>query len=136
MGESISALYANGMHCESDAAKSEPIFLREARRRIHAAIYKSDKILALFLGRPPMMVWRYSDRRLLLDVSDEVICSDIPEIFNDAVLSLNVGGWNTDGKIHAASYVRLRCQHAVFKERLLEQSLAGEKDSDVIGNLQ
>ena len=28
-----------------------------------------------------MMVWRYSDRRLLLDISDEAVCSDDPEVF-------------------------------------------------------
>jgi hypothetical protein len=83
-----------------------------------------------------MMVWRYSDRRLLLDISDEVIFSDDAEVLNNAIMRLNSGGWNTDGKIHPASYFRLRSQHAVYKERLLEQSLAGEKDSDIIGNLQ
>jgi hypothetical protein len=83
-----------------------------------------------------MMLWRYSDRRLLLDISDEDLCSDDPDLFNEAVSRLNSGGWNTDGNIYPASYVRLRCQHAVYKERLLEQSLAGEKDSDIIDNLQ
>ncbi|KAH3904013.1 hypothetical protein HBH56_239930 [Parastagonospora nodorum] len=87
MSEAISALYATGMHCESEASKSEPLFMREARRRVHACIYRTDKTLALFLGRPPMMVWRYSDRRLLLDISDEAVCSDDPEVFSKLILS-------------------------------------------------
>jgi hypothetical protein len=83
-----------------------------------------------------MMIWRYSDRRLPLDLSDEVLTSDDPDVFNDAVSRLNPAGWNTQGKIYPASFVRLRCQHAVYKERLLEQSLAGEKDNSVVSNLE
>jgi hypothetical protein len=136
MGEAISCLYATGIHCESENVNFEPIFLREARRRMYAAIYRSDKTLAIFFGRPPMMAWRYSDRRQLLDISDETVTSDDPEELDRAISLLDNAGWSTEGKVHPASVVRLRCQHAVYKERLLEQSLAGEKDSDVIHNLQ
>jgi hypothetical protein len=124
------------MHCESENAKSEPMFLREIRRRIHASVYRSDKTLAVFFGRPPLMFWRYSDRRMPLDISDDALCSDDPEVLNEAISRLDSAGWNTDGKIYSASIIRVRCQQAVCKERLLEQSLAGEKDSDVVGNLQ
>ena len=83
-----------------------------------------------------MMAWRYSDRRQPLDISCDALCSDDPEVFRYAVSKVDAAGWNTEGMIHSASFTRLRSQHAVFKERLLEQSLAGEKDSDVIQNLQ
>jgi hypothetical protein len=124
------------MHCESETTKSEPVFLREARRRLHASIYRCDKTIAIFLGRPPMMIWRYSDRRLPLDISEEAVTSDDAEVYHDAVSRLNSAGWNTDGKIYPASHNRIRSQHAVFKERLMEQTLAGEKDSDVVANLE
>jgi hypothetical protein len=124
------------MHCESENASLEPMFLRELRRRLHATLYRVDKSLAFFLGRPPLMAWRYSDRRQPLDISDDVCTSDDSAVFNLAVSKLDAAGWNTGGRIHSASFVRLRCQHAVYKERLLEQSLAGQKDSDVISNLQ
>jgi hypothetical protein len=139
MGDSVSALYATGMHCEgesNEARTGEPLFLREARRRIYAAVYRQDKTLAIFFGRPPMMGWRYSDRKQLLDVSDSVTTSDDPQIINEALSKLDSAGWNTEGNIYPASIVRLRCQTAVFKERLLEQSLAGEKDNDVVQNLR
>lgn len=123
------------MHCESEV-HSEPLFLREARRRLYASVYWQDKTLATFFGRPPMLAWRYSDRRQLLDISDEAITADDPAISNEAISKIGPNGWNIEGKIYPASYLRLRCQHAVFKERLLEQSLAGEKDSDIVGNLQ
>jgi hypothetical protein len=112
------------------------MFLREIRRKIHAAVYRSDKTLAVFFGRPPLMFWRYSDRRMPLDISDQVLFSDNPEVLNEAISRLDSAGWNTDGKIYPVSIVRVRCHQAVCKERLLEQSLAGEKDSDAVGNLQ
>jgi len=139
MGDNVSALYATGMHCEgefSEGANSEPFFLRESRRRLYAAVYRSDKTLAVFFGRPPMMHWRYSDRKQQLDVSDELICSDNPDTLNEELSNFDNAGWNTAGKLHPASFIRLRCQLALFKERLLEQSLAGEKDNDVIRNVQ
>lgn len=139
MGDSVSALYACGMHCEGEftaGVNGEPFFLRESRRRIYAAVYRSDKTLAMFFGRPPMMGWRYSDRKQLLDISDRAITSDDPSLLNEELSLLDSAGWNTRGDLHPASFIRLRCQYALFKERLLEQSLAGEKDSDVVSNLQ
>jgi hypothetical protein len=124
------------MHCESENANNEPIFLREARRRMHAAVYRTDKALATFFGRPPMMAWRYSDRRQVLDLSDDAVTADDPDILNEAIAILDSAGWNTEGRVQPSSFIRLRGQFAVFKERLLEQSLGGEKDSDVIHNLQ
>ena len=83
-----------------------------------------------------MIGWRYSDRKQLLDVSDNVIVSEDPEVINKALSRLDGNGWNTDGHIHPSTCIRLRCQHAVFKERLLEQSLSGEKDSDITDNMR
>ena len=136
MSDSVSALYAAGMHCEGESRNTEPLFLRESRRRIYAAVYLSDKTLAIFFGRPPMMGWRYSDRKQLLDVCDRVVTSEDPQVINEALSKLDSAGWNTEGRIYSASIIRLRCQHAIFKERILEQSLAGEKDQDVVQNLQ
>lgn len=127
------------MHCEggyTDREATEPLFLRESRRRVYSAVYRIDKTLAIFFGRPPMIGWRYSDRKQLLDVSDEVIVSENPKVINNALSRLDGNGWNTDGHIHPSTCIRLRCQHAVFKERLLEQSLSGEKDNDVAHNMR
>ncbi|PSN60516.1 hypothetical protein BS50DRAFT_579053 [Corynespora cassiicola Philippines] len=134
MGDCISALYAEGIHCEESF--EEPFFLQESRRRIYGAAYRSDKTLATFFGRPPMMAWRYSDRKQPLDIDDNIIATDDPEILNAALARLDNHGWNTEGKIWSASFIRLRCQLSVYKEQFLEQSLAGEKDGSVVQNLQ
>ena len=139
MGDSVSALYAAGIHCEAcnvDGSNAEPFFMREFRRRLYAAIYYGDKTLAVFYGRPPMMGWRYSDRKMLLDISDRAMASDDTEVLNAELSKLDSEGWNTEGHLHPTTFGRMRCQLAVFKERLLEQSLAGEKDSEVVRNVE
>jgi hypothetical protein len=134
MGDCISALYAEGIHCEG--VFEEPFFLRESRRRIYAAAYRSDKTLATFFGRPPMMSWRYSDRKIPLDLDDEVVTTSDTTLLNNELAKLDSAGWNTEGKIFASSWIRARSQISVIKERLLEQSLAGRTDSDVTEKLQ
>ncbi|KAH7560034.1 hypothetical protein BM1_03668 [Bipolaris maydis] len=139
MGDSVSALYAAGIHCEASSSEGEncePFFMREFRRRLYAAIYRSDKTLAVFYGRPPLMGWRYSDRKMLLDISDQAIISEDANVLSAELSKLDGAGWNTEGFLNPATFVRLSCQLSVFKERLLEQSLAGEKDSEVVRNIE
>lgn len=134
MGDCISALYAEGIHCEG--AFDEPFFLREARRRIYNAVYRSDKTLATFFGRPPMMAWRFSDRKIPLDLDDNIIATSDPEVLNEALSKLDDDGWNTEGKIWSASWIRLRCQLSVIKEKVLAHSLAGRTEDNAIEKLQ
>ncbi|KAF1838317.1 hypothetical protein BDW02DRAFT_565142 [Decorospora gaudefroyi] len=139
LGDSVSALYATGIHCERsvcEGSSPEPFFIRELRRRLYAASYRFDKTLAIFYGRPPMLGWRYSDRKMPLDISDSVITSEDSELLTSELSKLDSAGWNMQGSIHPASFARLQCQLAVFKERLLEQSLAGEKDDEVVRNIE
>ena len=127
------------MHCEEEFPKAkdiEPLFLREARRRMYAAAYCTDKIMATFFGRPPMAIWRYSSQRPPLDISDKAITSDDPSVANAEISKLDSAGWNTEGRIRPTSFIRLRCQQAVITERCLEQSLSGKKDHDMIQKLQ
>ncbi|KAF2185061.1 hypothetical protein K469DRAFT_726933 [Zopfia rhizophila CBS 207.26] len=133
MGDCVSSLYAEGIHCEETF--DVPFFLRESRRRIYAATYKSDKTLATFFGRPPMMAGRYSNRKLPLDIDDNMITTSDPEVLNEVLSKLDSDGWNTEGRIWASSWIRLRCQLSVYKERVLELSLAGQTDGDVSGKL-
>ncbi|KAF2266303.1 hypothetical protein CC78DRAFT_153536 [Lojkania enalia] len=133
MSDTISALYAEGIHCEEGF--DEPFFLREARRRIYAAAYRSDKMLATFFGRPPMMALRYSDRPMPLDIDDTILATSDPKVLNETISRLDNEGWNAEGKIWASSWIRLRFQLAMFKERILEHSLAGRRDGDVAEKL-
>ncbi|KAF2003421.1 hypothetical protein P154DRAFT_86277 [Amniculicola lignicola CBS 123094] len=135
MGATTSALYAEGIHCENKGFE-EPFFLREARRRIYIAVYRSDKTLATFFGRPPMMNGHYTDRKLPLDLDDNVITTSDPQVLADTLAKLDSEGWNTDGKLTSSSWPRVRFQLSKLKERMLEQSLAGEADVDIVDKLK
>lgn len=82
------------------------------------------------------MGWRYSDRKMPLDISDQAVVTEDMAMLNAELSSLDSAGWNTKKYLDSATFIRLRCQFSVFKERLLEQSLAGEKDSDVVRNIE
>ncbi|KAK7179710.1 hypothetical protein DPSP01_001340 [Paraphaeosphaeria sporulosa] len=137
-GDVISALHAEGIHCENAVVNpcDEPLFLRESRRRIYAAVYRTDKSLADFFGRPPMMHQRYSDRPLPLDLDDEVVTSDDHAIVNEVISKLDVDGWALDGQIRPASWIRLRAALGRVKERFLEASLTGKKDVFMIEEIE
>ncbi|KAF1971211.1 hypothetical protein BU23DRAFT_510546 [Bimuria novae-zelandiae CBS 107.79] len=137
-GDTISALHAEGIHCENAVVtpSEEPLFLRESRRRIYAAVYRSDKSLADFFGRPPMIHRRYSDRGLPLDIDDEIAASDDTAMVNEAISKLDNDGWATDNQIRSASWIRLRVKLGHVKERFLEASLAGKKDAFMIEDIE
>jgi hypothetical protein len=114
----------------------EPIFLREARRRICATVYRTDKSLADFFGRPPMICQCYSDRPLPLDLDDEVITSEDQAVIDDAIGKLDANGWADDGRIRPASWIRLQTLLSRVKERFLEVSLAARRDAVVIEEIE
>lgn len=82
------------------------------------------------------MGWRYSDRKMPLDISDQAVVTEDVAVLNTELSKLDSAGWNTEKYLNSATFIRMRCQFAVFKERFLEQSLAGEKDSDVVRNIK
>lgn len=129
MSETISTLYAEGIHCEESF--DEPFFFREARRRMYAAVFRSDKTLANFFGRPPMMNWRFSDRPLPLDVDENLLMCEDPETLDAELAKLDAEGWNTEGRIYSASWVRLRAKMTISRERFLEISLSGRGFTDL-----
>lgn len=114
----------------------EPLFLQESRRRIYAAVYRTDKSLADFFGRPPMIHRRYSDRGLPLDIDDDIITSDDQDLVNSAIAKLDSDGWSTDNQIRPVSWIRLRVKLGHVKERFLEASLAGKKDAFIIEEIE
>lgn len=134
-GDVVAAIHTLGMHCE-DTDSQEPIFLREARRRICAAVYRTDKSLADFFGRPAMMCQRYSDRPLPLDLDDEAVTSDDIAVVDDAISKLDASGWAVNGRISPASWVRLQTLLSRVKERFLEASLTARKDVFVIEEIE
>ena len=123
-----------GVHREPDDGEDIPFFLQECRRKVFAAAYRSDKILATFLGRPPRIPLQYSDVRPPLDISDESLVAK-GQTLDAVLLSVDKNGWNTQRKIWPAGFIRLRYIMSAFREEILEISL-GNRRINVIDKLK
>jgi chromatin structure-remodeling complex subunit RSC3/30 len=97
LGELSTTLFALGLHQDSSA--KAPFFLSEMRKRTMVAAYSMDKVLATFLGRPPLISWRYCDIQMPLDLSVEEIFAD-PVVRNAAIARLDEeSGWNLESSL-------------------------------------
>lgn len=83
-----------------------------------------------------MMAGRYSNRKLPLDLDDDIIATEDSNILDAALTRLDKDGWNTERAIWPTSWIRLRRNMGVFRERVLELSLAGQTDSDLVHQLK
>lgn len=119
-----------GLHRESQNPDDTPFFIQECRRKMYAAAYRGDKILATYLGRPPRIPKQYSDVKPPLDISDEMLMADGPNL-QEVLSSLDETGWNPAGKSCSAAFIRLRYIMSAFREEILELFLGAEsKASD------
>ena len=91
----------------------------QVKRRLYASIYKTDKALALFTGRPPLISSKYASTPLPLDISDEELMGRIPPSSGN----LDQFGWNTEGKLYMTTMIRARFLVLQIGERLLELML-------------
>ncbi|EAW20247.1 putative C6 transcription factor [Aspergillus fischeri NRRL 181] len=100
-----------------------PFFLVELRKRLMASAYIMDKQLATFLGRPPQIIWRYCDVQLPLDLRYDEILAD-PATRDAAVNRLDANGWNSQGIIQTAQWMRVSLLVGSIREQILELSLS------------
>lgn len=96
--------------------------------------YRSDKSFATYLGRPLRIPKQYTNIRPRLDISDETLMAE--GLALDTILtSLDANGWNTEGKVWPAGFIRLRYIMSTFREEILELSPGNERH-DMIYNLR
>ena len=118
-----------GLHQGSRPDAETPFFLSELRKKIFISAYGHDKVVATFLGRPPRLSHRYCKMDAPLDLSDDELCLEGPEL--EAVLSsLDSNGWNTSCNLHRTTWQRVWFQHARVREDILEIAL-GSGDDDI-----
>lgn len=97
-----------------------------------ASVYRTDKNLATFVGRPPRLPYQYCDAALPLEIDNDDPFLDGSAL--EAVLR-NVGpdGWNItgnpEGKIRASAIVRLRYTTSRLREKVLELSLGRQTEN-------
>ncbi|KAJ5167565.1 Transcription factor [Penicillium canariense] len=122
LGELSTTVFALGLH--QDSSSDVPFFLTELRKRTMVAAFIMDKILATFLGRPPLISWRYCDIAMPLDLSFEEIFASA-EVRAAALARLEKnGGWNHEGTLTKGAWARINLFRSIQREKILELSLS------------
>lgn len=124
---------ALGMHRDADQNPKMATISSEMRRRIYAAVFNIDKVIATFTGRPPMLSHHYSSTPLPLDLSDEQLLSDREELFR-IVGRLDANGWNTDSQIYSTTILRARTSFSMIRSEVLDMALSSVPD-DIRGRI-
>lgn len=116
-------MYAAGLHQVDGPADDDcPFFLKQLRRGCFAAAFYIDKCVATFVGRPPLINYRYCTLTPPLDLSDDVLISG-GEALDNAVAQLDAAGWDRQGRRHRTSLIRIRFLLAIYREEILELAL-------------
>ncbi|KAJ5812452.1 C6 transcription factor [Penicillium riverlandense] len=117
-------VYSGELHLDRN---THPIFLRQWRRRIFAAAFFIDKAVSTFIGRPPLINWRYCDMTPPQDVSDEDLVSLEGR---SAEPQWNQHGWRIPSRLSPCSFIRLRFMISALRSEILEVCM-GMNSSDV-----
>jgi hypothetical protein len=133
-GDLASMTTAVGLHRDTDSIPKTVSIASEMRRRIYAAVFNIDKVIATLMGRPPFLSRRHSSTPLPLDLSDEYLLAGEPHLSN-AVSSLDATGWNTEGQIYSTMILRARTMFAYICGDILVLAL-GFEDVNVGGRVK
>lgn len=131
LGDLTATIYAAGLHLDADNSQNCPFFLRQWRRGCFISAFYMDKMMASFVGRPPLMNLRYCTLVPPLDLSNDVLVAG-GDILDQAINELDSNGWNTNGVRTRFSHSRLRFQLAVQREQALDIALGNTDPHDII----
>lgn len=131
LGDLVTTIYAAGLHLDPEGDDNRPFFLRQWRRGSFIASFYMDKMMATFVGRPPLMNHRYCTLVPPLDLSDEVLIAG-GNALDKAISELDSCGWNTRGERYRMTSTRVRFQLAIYREQTLEIALGPVKPHDLV----
>lgn len=92
-----------------------------------ASAYTLDKALASFLGRPPLISWRFCSFDMPLDLNLEEVVAKPPRR-DAAIAKLDQDGWNTGGHLNKGSGVRGFLLISIGREKIMELYLSNQTD--------
>ncbi|RAK83303.1 hypothetical protein BO79DRAFT_241300 [Aspergillus costaricaensis CBS 115574] len=131
VGDLSTDLLALGLNREATySPERTPFFLAECRRRCFVTEYYLEKMFGLIFNLPPRITSRYVDVKLPLDLSDDELFAQTPQDLEDAKGRLTEDGWNTDGKLRAATWARLRYILSQFREGIVEYNFQASQAAD------
>ena len=94
--------------------------------------YYLEKMFGLVFNLPPRITSQYVDVKLPLDLSDDELFAQTPEELEEAKSRLTEDGWNTDGKLRAATWARLRYILSQFREGIVEYHFQASQAADPV----
>ncbi|CAI7628549.1 unnamed protein product [Penicillium palitans] len=131
VGDLTTDLLALGFHREATySPERTPFFLAESRRRCFVTEYYLEKMFGLVFNLPPRITSRYVNVKLPLDLSDDELFAQTPQELEEAKSRLTEDGWNTDGKLRAATWARLRYILSQFREGIVEYHFQASQAAD------
>ena len=128
LGDLVATIYAAGIHLDPGDSEYYPFFLQQWRRGCFISAFYMDKMMASFVGRPPLMNYRYCTLDLPLDLSDEDLMEG-GEALSQAIAALGPFGWDPHGIQNRMSSLRLRFQLGISREKTLDIALAPSPDT-------
>ncbi|CAI7678673.1 unnamed protein product [Penicillium pancosmium] len=134
LGDLIATVYAAGLHTDGED-DNRPFFLRQWRKGCLISVFYMDKMQACFVGRPPLMNYRYCTMEPPLDLSDDVLIEG-GDALNKAISELDSNGWNTHGGRYRMTPSRLRFRMAICREQTLELALGTHQPRDLVQKTQ
>ncbi|KXJ89564.1 hypothetical protein Micbo1qcDRAFT_235332 [Microdochium bolleyi] len=99
-----------------------PLFHAELRKRTFLCAYAREIATATFLGRPPRLSHWYCWVEPPLDLSDEELFLDPPELAR-VIANLDPKGFNPSHKFRRSSYLRAWIRTSIAREDLLDLAL-------------
>ncbi|CAH0023036.1 unnamed protein product [Clonostachys rhizophaga] len=119
-----------GLYTEPEQSNYTPTFCSELRRRLFAVAYTTDKVIASFQGRPPLLSNRYASTPPPLDISDKDYFAGNASL-EKSIRALDKNGWKTTGDFSATTMIRARVIIAHVRDDLLEIALGSSKQPKV-----
>ncbi|PLB53164.1 putative C6 transcription factor [Aspergillus steynii IBT 23096] len=121
LGDLSATVYAAGVH-QDGQNDDRPFFLRQWRRIFFASAFYADKCIATFVGRPPLLNYRYCTLTPPLDLNEDILIAGGDNLTR-AISELDINGWGSRSNIYRAGVIRLRFLLAAFREEALEIAL-------------
>lgn len=121
-GAAVSCMTFLGIQSIQHSPSYVPTVRSEHLRRIAAQIFVTDQAGVVFRGKPSQISYRYFYTPLPLDLADEHLVDDRATL-DAAVAALDSNGWNTEGRVSAATVIRAQVMTALIRDELAEAVL-------------
>lgn len=117
----VSSVTALGLHRVVDDRNPDTFMITELRERQFHWIFVHGKTVSSVTARPPLLGRRYGTCQLPLDLSDEQLMADEPDLSNTKS-KLGANEWKTSGEVYASTWARALLLMNPIREEVRKKS--------------